>query len=246
MFALELRAQLQLVRSNLDIMKNFKLKVQRWKTRIALPGVVGSLRWKTDQTRPSTSKENRKHILYPSETGRSSFVIQWNACLKLRIGWKLNGGGGLRGRGAWFASCQMMALRTKSSRPPFSVQCEVLPTPLTHTPLHTPWEEVCCAVATLNQHRPNEVSHLTPSSLSPSHGCQSHNERPSISSDWLTHFDSWESLGPVRSKLPLSKCHHQHIHQPHLWIHPLSLQKTILLQNQQCIHACACPRPLPT
>lgn len=107
----------------------------------------------------------------------------------------------------------MTAVRMKSSRPPFSVRCVVLPTPLPQTPLDTPWEEVCCAVATLNQHRPNEVSHLTPSSLRPSQGCQSHNERASISSAWLTHFDSWESLGPVRTKLPLSKCHHQRIHQ---------------------------------
>lgn len=131
----------------------------------------------------------------------------------------------------------MTALRMKSSRPPFSVRCLVLPAPLTQTPLDTPWEEVCCAVATLNQHRPNEVSHLTPSSLRPSHGCQSHNERPSISSAWLTHFDSWESLGPVRSKLPLSKCHHQRIHQPYLWICPFSLQT---IQNlQKFFLACA-------
>lgn len=116
--------------------------------------------------------------------------------------------------GTWFACCQMMALWMNSIRPPFSVRCTALPTPLTQTPLGTPWEEVCCAVAALNQHRPNEVSHLTPSSLRPSHGCQSHNERPSISSAWLTHFDSWESLGPVRSKLPLSKRHHWRIHQP--------------------------------
>lgn len=124
------------------------------------------------------------------------------------------------------------------------ILCPVLcaPHPLTQEPLHTPWEEVCCAVATLNQHRPNEVSHLTPSSLSPSHGCQSHNEQPSISSAWLTHFDSWESLGSVRSKLPLSKCHHQHIHQPYLWIRPfLSFQKTIPPQNQQF---CPPDRPL--
>lgn len=134
----------------------------------------------------------------------------------------------------------MTALRMKSSRPLFSVRCWVLPTPLTQTPLHTPWEEVCCAVATLNQHRPNEVSHLTPSSLRPSHGCQSHNERPSISSAWLTHFDSWESLGPVRSKLPLSKCHHQHIHQPYLWIRPFfpsfSCKRTIRLQKKKKIN----------
>lgn len=119
--------------------------------------------------------------------------------------------------GTWFACCQMMAVWMRSIRPPFSVRCTVLPTPLTQTPLDTPWEEVCCTVAALNQHRPNEVSHLTPSSLRPSLGCQSHNEQPSISSAWLTHFDSWESLGPVSSKLPLSKCHHRRIHQPHLW-----------------------------
>lgn len=119
------------------------------------------------------------------------------------------------GVGTWFARCQMTTLRMKSSRPPFLVRCAVLPHPPSPwTPLATPWEEVCCTVATLNQHRPNEVSHLTPSSLRPSHGCQSHNEWVSISSAWLTHFDSWESLGPVRSKLPLSKCHHQRIHQP--------------------------------
>lgn len=115
----------------------------------------------------------------------------------------------------------MTAVRMKSSRPPFSVRCAVLPTPLPQTPLDTPWEEVCCAVATLNQHRPNEVSHLTPSSLRPSRGCQSHNERASISSAWLTHFDSWESLGPVRTKLPLSKCHRQRIHQHYLNICPV-------------------------
>ena len=147
--------------------------------------------------------------------------------------------------GAWFASCQMTASRMKSSRPPFSVRC--VPHPLAQTPLHTPWEEVCCAAATLNQHRPNEVSHLTPSSLRPSHGCQSHNERPSISSARLTHFDSWESLRPVRSKLPLSKCHHQHIHQPHLWIRPLfssfSWKIQSLSKNQQYFHACALHAP---
>lgn len=95
------------------------------------------------------------------------------------------------------------------------------PPPLTRTPPDTPWEEVCCTVAALNQHGPNEVSHLTPSSLRPSLGCQSHKERASISSAWLTRFDSWDSLGPVSSKLPLSKCHHPRIHQPHLWAWPL-------------------------
>lgn len=87
------------------------------------------------------------------------------------------------------------------------------------------------------------MSHLTPSSLSPSHGCQSHNEQPSISCAWLTHFDSWESLGPVRSKLPLSKCHHQHIHQPKLWICPFSFsskkQKQSLSQKSP-IFPCLC------
>lgn len=156
---------------------------------------------------------------------------------------------------AWFASCQMTALQMKSSRPPFSVRCSVLPHPLAQTLLHTPWEEVCCAVATLNQHRPNEVSHLTPSSLRPSHGCQSHNEQPSISSAWLTHFDSWESLGPVRSKLPLSKCHHQHIHQPYLWIRPFFspfLLKKSISKNQQhfscarALHVCITPQHICT
>lgn len=73
-----------------------------------------------------------------------------------------------------------------------SILCPVhgAPHPLTQTPLDTPWEEVCCTVAALNQHGPNEVSHLTPSSLRPSLGCQRHNEQPSISSAWLTHFDS--------------------------------------------------------
>lgn len=133
--------------------------------------------------------------------------------------WKLSGNEGGGGGGNRSKVCDLQAVRwwpcgwrALGLHSLSGARCSLPP----YSPPDTPWEEVCCAVAALNQHRPNEVSHLTPSSLRPSHGCQSHNEQPSISSAWLTHFDSWESLGPVRSKLPLSKCHRQRIHQPHL------------------------------
>lgn len=132
----------------------------------------------------------------------------------LNRGWGQVGRGGVCAVRWWPCEWRALGLHSLSG-----ARCS--PPPLTRTPPDTPWEEVCCTVAALNQHGPNEVSHLTPSSLRPSLGCQSHKERASISSAWLTRFDSWDSLGPVSSKLPLSKCHHPRIHQPHLWAWPL-------------------------
>lgn len=107
--------------------------------------------------------------------------------------------------GTQFASCQMTAVWLVKHVD----RCMVPPPPPQILPLHSfatvsrhPWEEVCCASATLNQQRPNEVSHLTPSSLGLSQGVRATMQRPSISSiAWLTHFDSWEILAPVRTKI---------------------------------------------
>lgn len=139
-----------------------------------------------------------------------------------------------------------------AAKAPVSLSCvpPPLPSPQGRRSV-APW-------TTLNQHRSNEVSHLTPSSLGLSHGCQSHNELLSISSACLTQFDSWESLGPVRSKLPLSKCHHRHIHQPHLPKSTLflvrenkpSLKPTILcsptLTDKDVLLQCNAYNPDPT
>lgn len=121
--------------------------------------------------------------------------------------------GGCRER---FAICRMIALTVKKSGP------HLLSTRL---PVHPPWEEVCCAVAPLNQHCYNDVSHLTLCSSVRSHGCQD----PQWAALHLAHtrdaFWFMGEPGAVTRKLPLSKCQRFHIHQ---LAHPRSPQPLCL------------------